>query len=76
MTTLPHASAKPLTGALCIGLIFVVIAIYELCTGKTLERGRTILRAKEPTSFWIVVVMHCCVSAAFIGYVIYKSFIR
>jgi hypothetical protein len=51
-----------------LGFLFLIVAGISICTGKTLTRGQGLVsRAKEPKTFWLIVVVWFLAGMVFIG---------
>ena len=50
-----------------LGFLFLIVAGISMCTGKTLTRGQGLVsRAKEPKTFWFIVVVSFLAGILFI----------
>jgi hypothetical protein len=60
---------------LIVGIIALSVGVVSACIGKTWapHAGRTIYRAKEPSTFWWVVAMHYTFALAFVGLYLHQT---
>lgn len=52
---------------LLLGMVFVLCAVIQACTGKALTRGQGLVaRAEEPRIFWLTVSVFFVLGLAFL----------
>jgi hypothetical protein len=52
---------------LLIGIGFILLAVISVCTGVALGRGGPTYRAKDPKTFWWIVLIYFLGGVYFIG---------
>ena len=69
-----HSQSPPST-LLILGIISFLGAVVSTCTEKTwaAHSGRTIYRAKEPSTFWWVVAIYYLSALLFVGLYLYEG---
>ena len=61
--------------SLILGIISFSVGVVSTCIEKTWapHAGRTIYRAKEPSTFWWIVAMHYIFAVLFVGHYLYEG---
>jgi hypothetical protein len=68
-----HSQLPPYS-LLILGIISFSGAVVSTCIGKTWARtGRTIFRAKEPSTFWWVVAIYYGGALLFVGLYLHQT---
>ena len=50
-----------------LGLVFLFLGVFSMWTGKAPSRGGMVYRAKEPKTFWFIIVVDYLAAVGFIG---------
>lgn len=68
----PESWNKPWPlGVVLVGLLMLILAVIGTFTGKTYGRGGSVVRAKDPSTYWLTLVVQYLCAALLVWYGLY-----